>query len=241
MLAQNSLNAAQSIQFGAVYGNYTMLGLLLLCLAAISLSAYVKIATVLGILRAGLGFASIPSAFVTGAVAIALSYCVMFPVIQDSSLAMNKVLRSQATVTDSVREKALASGIAHWTGFLSQHAHAEEVERFSQLAVQLAQSSGKDLQQGDDLPQVEAASVSNQLHVLAPAFLISELKEAFRIGLRIFLPFVVIDLLVSLLVTAIGLERQVSISIGFVSKLLLFVMCDGWSLIAGSLLSSYVT
>ena len=217
-----------SIQFGALFGSYTTFTIALLCLLAISMSAYVKIATVLGIVRVGLGFASLPSIFVTGSLAIALSYCVMFPVIKESSTAMNNVLSSQANVTDELRYQAIASGIEAWSGFLVRYSHRQEVQRFNAIANRM------------DTKQSDKADVSSGLHVLAPAFLVSQLKEAFSIGLRIFLPFVVVDLIVSLLVTAVGIDTRVSISLGFASKLLLFVMCDGWGLITGSLVSSYV-
>lgn len=223
------MSEANALPLASIYGNFTTLGLVLFCLIALSLSAYVKIAVVLGILRAGLGFSSIPSAFVTGALAITLSYCVMYPVLKSSSTAMDEVLRADASISDQTRIDALERGLEEWATFLAAHTASQEIVRFKTLTTKLDAN-------------VNAASnvESNAMRILAPAFLVSQLKEAFRIGLRIFLPFLVIDVIVVLLVSSMGVGRQVGTSLAFAGKLLLFVLCDGWALITGSLVNSFV-
>lgn len=74
---------------------------------------------------------------------------------------------------------------------------------------------------------------------LVPAFVISELKTAFLIGFRIYLPFLVIDLVVSSLLVSMGMMMLPPILVSLPLKLLLFVMADGWQLVVGSLLSGY--
>lgn len=207
-----------------VFSNYNATVLIVLCTLVVAMSAYIKIATVLGIVRVGIGYASIPSAFVTGVLALALSYFAMLPVSTASLEAMAKVLAAEAPVTDTSRMRAIEAGLQEWAGFLRQQTPEEDLQRLSSIRNMTLSSAA-------DAP----------LDVLVPAFIVSQLKEAFRVGLRIFLPFVVIDVLVGILVAAVGIDRQLSTSLAFAGKLLLFTLCDGWTLIAGSLLSSYVS
>ena len=77
------------------------------------------------------------------------------------------------------------------------------------------------------------------IHVLLPAFLISELKMAFAIGFQIFLPFLVVDLLVTSVTTSMGMIMLPPATISLPLKLALFVMVDGWHLLVGMLLQSF--
>ena len=213
---------------------FSALGLLLLVLVALAFSSYVKIITVLGMLRVGLGFYSVPSAFVTGGLAIALAFFVMYPTLTRCTNAMDEVIRAGGRpVSDMQRAKALDVGFEQWKGFLKRHVHAKEVQRFSELAAVLdASAKESGTSEGTD---VNPAS----WRILAPAFLVSELKEAFATGLSLFLPFLIIDLLVANILLAIGLERVSIVSVAFPFKLLLFVTLDGWSLITGNLVATY--
>src|SRR5204863_3695790 len=74
---------------------------------------------------------------------------------------------------------------------------------------------------------------------LIPAFMLSELKVAFAMGFRIFLPFLVIDLVVAMLLTSGGMMMMPPVLVSLPFKLLLFVMVDGWQLVVGSLMSSF--
>jgi flagellar biosynthetic protein FliP len=78
-------------------------------------------------------------------------------------------------------------------------------------------------------------------HVLAPAFMISELKRAFEIGFMVFLPFLVIDLVVSSILMAMGMMMLPPVTISLPFKLIFFVLVDGWRLLAGSLVESFMT
>ena len=77
------------------------------------------------------------------------------------------------------------------------------------------------------------------LHVLIPAFLISELRKAFEIGFLIFLPFLVIDLVVSSVLMAMGMMMLPPVMISLPFKLIFFVLVDGWYMLCGSLVKSY--
>ncbi len=220
--------------FIATFG-FSALGLLLLVLLALAFSCYVKIVTVLAMLRVGLGFYSVPSAFVTGGLAVALAFFVMYPTLMSCATTMDGVIRSApAPVTDIHRAAAMDAGLEHWKGFLQRHAHEKEVSRFVELAAVLDKEPGT--KSGE---QQVKSGLPQSWRVLAPAFLVSELKEAFATGLSLFLPFLIIDLLVANILTAIGLERLSIVSVAFPFKLLLFVTLDGWSLITTNLVATY--
>ena len=76
-------------------------------------------------------------------------------------------------------------------------------------------------------------------HVLIPAFIISELKTAFQIGFLIFLPFLIIDLVVSSTLMAMGMMMLPPVFISLPFKILLFVLVDGWNLVTASLVQSF--
>ena len=77
------------------------------------------------------------------------------------------------------------------------------------------------------------------LHLLVPAFMISELKRAFEIGFLLFLPFLIIDLVVASVLMSMGMMMLPPVVVSLPFKLIFFVLVDGWSLVAGSLIQSY--
>ena len=84
-----------------------------------------------------------------------------------------------------------------------------------------------------------ATAAEAQLHVLVPAFMISELRRAFEIGFLLFIPFLIIDLVVSSVLISMGMMMVPPVTISLPFKLIFFVLVDGWSLVAGSLVQSY--
>jgi flagellar biosynthesis protein FliP len=77
--------------------------------------------------------------------------------------------------------------------------------------------------------------------VLVPAFMISELRRAFEIGFLLFVPFLVIDLVVASILMSVGMMMLPPVTVALPFKLIFFVLVDGWSLVAGSLVQSYGT
>ncbi|MFN8391705.1 MAG: flagellar type III secretion system pore protein FliP [Bdellovibrionota bacterium] len=209
----------------------SVISVLVLVFLALLFSCYVKIVTVLGMVRAGIGLGSLPAAFVTGGLALALSFFVMFPQLRDSANAMDGVLKSKSVVTDRDRAQAVNAGVAKWKQFLEQHVHPDELHRFSGIATKLNQKAGAEVG--------EQESLEHSWQILAPAFLVSELKDAFRTGLSVFLPFLVIDLLAATILVAVGLERLNPSVVSFPLKVLLFVLVDGWALITTNLVATY--
>jgi len=213
---------------------FSAIGLVALLLVALVFSSYVKIVTVLGILRAGLGVASLPSALVTTGLAFALSFFVMLPTLRESAKVVDSYQNAKGTIrTDSARVQALALAFAKWKAFLLRHSHLEQRQRFAELARQIDQRKISKSKGSATIVD------SKSWRVLAPAFLVSELKEAFATGLSLFLPFLIIDLLVMNVLAAVGLDRMSSASVAFPFKLLLFVMVDGWGLITANLVQTY--
>ncbi len=206
--------------------------LLVIGLFAITLSSYVKIATVLGVVRVGMGIGSFPGIFITGSLAFFLSLFIMFPTLEASINAAHQVVKRESLPPEQVRVKAFVAGARVWGKFLHTHAEPEERVRFEQLARKLKFQDA----QAENIP---GETDSESFQVLAPAFIVSELKEAFATGLHIFLPFLVVELIVANLLVAVGLIQLNPTLVSFPFKLLLFVMADGWTLITGNLVLSY--
>lgn len=197
-----------------------LVSVVLLALLALLFSSYVKIVTVLGILRAGLGAASLPAVVVTSGLALVLSIFVMFPTLQGVTKAMHAEVRN-----GSSQAQVLAAGLARWKAFLERHADEDTTEEFAKLA---AKSDGS-------APEAHVST----WRVLGPAFVVSELKRAFATGLSIFLPFLAIDLIVANLLVAVGLVHFSPLIASLPLKLLLFVVVDGWGLITTNLVETY--
>lgn len=209
---------------------FSALSLGLLLLLALLLSSYVKIATVLGMVRLGFGFSSLPSAFVTGGLAISLSFFVMYPTLQRSTAAMDRSIAAKAgvAISDSDRAAALNAGIAEWKPFLQRFAEKKDVARFVDVAKRL---DGKDAVAGNAL--------ADSWRILVPAFVVSELKRAFVTGVNVFLPFLVIDIVVMAILVAIGFEKLEPQVVAIPFKVTAFVLVDGWTIVTSNLVSTY--
>ena len=90
-----------------------------------------------------------------------------------------------------------------------------------------------------ELEQRPASAAETPLRILAPAFMVSELRRAFEIGFMLFVPFVIIDLVVASLLMAMGMMMMPPVTVSLPFKLIFFVLVDGWRLVAGSLVESF--
>jgi type III secretion protein R len=197
-------------------------------------SSFVKFSVVFSILRSALGLQQVPPPAVTMGLALIMSLYVMSPVaakVYDAAEPLftqstgqdivspggaQSILRLLERARDPVRE------------FLARHAHARERGLFHQMALRMGPPKWKESMKDDDLL------------VLVPAFTVSELKEAFMIGFLIFLPFLVIDMVVSNILLAMGMHMLSPVTISMPFKLLLFVLIDGWGLLVRGLLAGYL-
>jgi len=197
-------------------------------------SSFVKFSVVFSILRSALGLQQVPPPAVTTGLALIMSLYVMSPVAakvydaaeplfgQNSGQDVVSAGGAQAilNVVDKARDPIRE--------FLAKHAHARERGLFHQMALRMGPPRWKETMKDDDLL------------VLIPAFTVSELKEAFMIGFLIFLPFLVIDMVVSNILLAMGMHMLSPVTISMPFKLLLFVLIDGWGLLVRGLLQGYL-
>ena len=198
----------------------------LLPFAFMALTSFVKIATVLSIVRGAIGAQSVPSGTVVLALSAALTLIAMAPVGTKVAERLQPLLARSlsdpseliANTIDAVREPL--------RGFLAGNSSAKERERFVNLARKKA----------------GGANVSDtDFMVVVPAFLVTELLEAFALGFAIYLPFLVIDLVVANVLLGLGMQTLNPNQISLPFKLLLFVAADGWGLLAESLVTGYTS
>jgi type III secretion protein R len=210
----------------------------LLPLAFMTVTAFVKIATVLQIVRSAIGAQGVPSSTIIMALSAALTVVAMAPVGDKIAARAAPLLASKEadTVTwvrggiDAVREPMRE--------FLKANASETERERFFDVARRARRTGAAG--PGGPMGQAAAGEVGpDDLTVLLPAFVVTELGEAFALGFLIYLPFLVIDLVVSNLLLALGMQMMSPTQVSLPFKLLLFVAIDGWGLLARSLVEGY--
>lgn len=206
----------------------------LLALAALapflfmSLTAFVKISTVLQITRGAIGAQNIPSSTVIMALAAALTVVAMAPVgtkIMDRAEPL--FTEGGAKATSEFVGGLMSAAREPLRGFLKANASQRERTRFFELARQSHAPADRDGVGRDDLS------------IVIPAFVVTELVEAFALGFAIYLPFLVIDLVVANVLLSLGMQMMSPTQIALPFKLLLFVAVDGWGLLAQALISGY--
>ncbi|PKV13448.1 type III secretion system export apparatus subunit SctR [Xanthomonas prunicola] len=199
-----------------------MLGLL--PFAAMVVTSYTKIVVVLGLLRNAIGVQQVPPNMVLNGVALLVSCFVMAPVGMEAF----KAAQNYGTGSDNSRVVVLLDACREpFRQFLLKHTREREKTFFMRSAQQI-------------WPKDKAATLkSDDLLVLAPAFTLSELTEAFRIGFLLYLVFIVIDLVVANALMAMGLSQVTPTNVAIPFKLLLFVAMDGWSMLIHGLVLSY--
>jgi type III secretion protein R len=197
----------------------------------VSLTSFLKISVVFSILRNALGTGQIPSGTVVTALSIILSLYVMAPVGSEMidaatpSAAGIDVAAPLAHPNELVA--ALRAGAEPLRSFLVRNAGTRERAMFLDLA---REARPEDQREG---------LADTDFLVAAPAFVVTELGEAFQIGFLIFLPFLIVDLVIANVLTALGLSSLSPTQVSLPFKLLLFVMVDGWYLLARALVLGY--
>ncbi|MDQ2746290.1 MAG: type III secretion system export apparatus subunit SctR [Acidobacteriota bacterium] len=200
--------------------------------AMIMLTSFVKISVVLSILRNALGTQQIPPNQVITGLSLILTIFIMTPVAEKMYSEAGDVGKSDAIFSElSVREVFEASkrGREPLRQFLLHHAHKEDLGLFYGWAQKIAQRNGND--PNEIQPE--------EFRVVIPAFVTSELAEAFTIGFLLFIPFLVIDLVVANILQAMGMFMLSPTIISLPFKLLLFVMIGGWMLLVKALVLGY--
>lgn len=183
-----------------------------------TVTSFTRFIVVLSLLRTGLGTQGAPPNAVLISLAMFLSFFVMAPTFEQAWEQGVKPLTEQ-TITE---DEAFARSAAPFRTFMLKHVREEDLRMFVDL-------SGRELARRTETP----------FTVLAPAFMISELRRAFEIGFLLFLPFLIIDLVVAAILMAMGMMMLPPVTISLPFKLIFFVLVDGWHLVAGSLVKSF--
>jgi flagellar biosynthesis protein FliP len=186
----------------------------------IMLTPFTRIVIVLGLLRNALGTQQSPPNTVLVGLALFLSLFIMMPVLgKINTDAVQPYMAEKINYTE-----ALSKAQAPLRDFMLRQTRDKDLALFVSLAKL-------------DPEKVTIAQVP--LHVVIPAFMISELKSAFQIGFVIYLPFLVVDMVVSSILMSMGMLMLPPILISLPFKLLMFILSDGWNLIFGSLVKSF--
>ena len=192
---------------------------------AVMVTSFTKIVVVLSLLRNALGLQQVPPNVVINGMALILSLYVMYPTVQqimaepEVESVQSDTSRIFASV-DRAKEPLRA--------FLLKHSDTDERRFFLRTQQRVAAKSNME-------PVKEQDFV-----ILIPSFIVKELTVAFQIGFLIFLPFLIIDLVISNILLAMGMMMLSPVTISLPFKLLLFVLVDGWVKLSHGLVLSYV-
>ncbi|MBJ7358604.1 MAG: flagellar type III secretion system pore protein FliP [Nocardioides sp.] len=182
-------------------------------------TSFTKVLVVLSLTRNALGLQQTPPNQVLAGLALFLSLFIMSPVLSDIYHdGVKPYLDGEATSA-----QAYEDGIEPLRAFMLENADDDEIELLSNVADR-------------DLPQSREDTPTS---TLIPAFILSELKDAFIIGFIIFIPFLIVDIVVSGALMALGMMMMPPVMVSLPFKLLLFVLVNGWGLIITALVGSY--
>jgi flagellar biosynthetic protein FliP len=185
-----------------------------------TVTGFTRILIVLGFVRSGLGTPTAPPNQVLVGIALFLTLFVMAPVVREIKVdAVDPLSKGRITTVQAIDRAQ---------GPLREFMFAQTSPRDLALMVKLSRP--------ERVPRTRADIPTT---TLIPAFIISELKTAFEIGFMIFLPFLVIDLVVSSVLMSMGMMMLPPVFVSLPFKILLFVLVDGWGLITSSLVRSF--
>ena len=184
------------------------------------MTSFTRIIVVLAILRQALGLQQSPPNQVLIGISLFLSLFIMAPTLERVNTAAIEPYSAGQINAEVAIERA--GGELHT--FMIRQTRENDLQMFADIA---------------DAPKFESPQ-DVPFSILLPAFVTSELKTAFQIGFMLFLPFLVIDLVVSSVLMSLGMMMMSPMLVSLPFKLLLFVLVDGWSLLMGSLASSFM-
>jgi len=212
-------------QFSPSSALLTVVVLALAPFVAVMVTSFTKIVVVLNLLRNALGLQQVPPNTVINGLALVLSIYVMYPV----GLSMGERVQNMQNIGASTQSMLKAADTAKepLRDFLLKHSRPVERAFF----LKTAQRSLK--------PEQAASLTERDFLVIVPAFVVGELAVAFEIGFLIFLPFLVIDLVISNILMAMGMMMLSPTTVSMPFKLLLFVLIDGWVKLTHGLVMTY--
>ncbi len=187
---------------------------------AMTLTSFTRIIIVFHFLRQAMGIQQIPPTQVLASLAIFMSVVIMYPV--GESINQNAI---QPYMQERISfDEALERAQIPIREFMFKHTREKDIALFYSIA-QMQSPENK-----NDVPTI----------MLAAAFVISEFKTAFSIGFLIYIPFLIVDMVVSSILLAMGMMMLPPMMVSMPFKLLLFVIVDGWNLLIGSLVNSFL-
>jgi type III secretion protein R len=190
-------------------------------------TCFIKISTVCFLTRESLGVQQIPPNIVIYGLSLILSFYVMGPVYNQSYQGIMNDLNSHKTMDSKTLIDNFQKSSAPLKTFLSKHTPVTEQDFFY-----------KSLQQYWTRDMLQSVQKDDFI-ILIPAFVVSELTKAFKIGFLIYLPSVIVDIIVSNILLAMGMMMMSPVTIALPLKLLLFISIDGWSRLLHVLMSTY--
>ena len=203
-------NVATAIQIVAIMTLLTLAPSILMLM-----TSFTRIVIVLGFVRSAIGVQGAPSNQILVGMSLFLTFFIMAPVGKRIS---EDALQPYMAKTEQAWDRASAP----LRGFMLKQTRPSEIEFFLGL-------SGRGPTKIDEIP----------INVIAPAFVISELRTAFQMGFLVFIPFLIIDFLVASTLMSMGMMMMPPVMISLPFKLLLFVLVDGWHLVVRSLVESF--
>lgn len=230
---------------GRVVQGFLLIGLLSVAPGIVIMcTSFTRIVVVLSLVRTSLGLQNSPPNMVLTSLAMFLTFFVMQPHLERS---WNEGLRPLID-NEISEEAAMDLMINPLREFMESNVRPKDLELFERLAAGdvsgFRAGSEKEEQTkaetADTPATAETVAERPSLRTLVPAFMISELKRAFEIGFLLMIPFLVIDLVISAILMSMGMMMLPPAMISLPFKVIFFVLVDGWYLIAGSLVRSYV-
>lgn len=217
---QDALAKAAAEDYSPILRTFLLLSLLsVIPLLLISLTSFTRVIVVLSLLRSALGLQQTPPNSVLVTLAVFLTLFTMAPVFQNiKSSSVDPYLGKQITA-----DVAVDRGFQPLKMFMLRQTRQGDLLAVVKMA-------------GDKVPKTVADVTALEL---VPAFMLSELRTAFQIGFVIFLPFLLIDLVVAAILMALGMIMVPPSTISLPLKILLFLLINGWTLIAQALLAGY--
>ncbi|HEY7385104.1 MAG TPA: flagellar type III secretion system pore protein FliP [Beijerinckiaceae bacterium] len=185
----------------------------------VMVTSFTRIVVVLSLLRSAIGTQTAPPNAVIVGLSLFLTLFVMAPTFREAYRVGVEPLLSGQLQTGPAFERSAAP----FRTFMMRHVREKDLALFVDLAREPRPGQAEDI----------------GLHVLVPAFMISELRRAFEIGFLLFVPFLIIDLVVASILMSVGMMMLPPVTVALPFKLIFFVLVDGWGLVAGSLVQSY--
>lgn len=194
---------------------------------AILVSSFIKLVVVMQLTRSALGLQQEPPNMAISGIAIILSIYIMAPVMMETKEIFTEQGIEITDINHPGFRDAVSSSAVPLQNFLLRHSSQSERDFFVRTTKEIwPEKYSRDIDE-------------TNLLILIPAFMVSELTIAFQVGFLIYLPFIVIDLIVSNILLSLGMIMVSPIIISLPFKLLLFVLVDGWSRLIHGLLLSY--